>query len=644
MARAAWLLVSVALAAGLVGCASHLNDRTDRSVYSAIRERQQAALGETSDVDIGKEPGGLPKSSRMYSRNPRPVDPELPTSFAPQAPRETPPPPPPSNPDSPDRDKPNQKAEFADPPAPQASGSSRNVAEPSASAGGSRAGEQAVPTTQEASEVELLPPSIFSPQQQAQTITFGLPDALAHAQRHPRELQDAKEPLYLVGLDLTLEGHLWTPQFVARAQADYREQGEIGEFDRSLNAVAEAAVSQKLPYGGTVTARVVDTLVRDLAERSTTGESGSVILEADIPLLRGAGRRALESRYRAERGLLYAVRTYERFRRSFLVRIAAEYFELQEGKSSVENTHKSYKSRYEDWLKADFVNRMGQSKSIFEAPRAKSSFRQAEASLVSSKERYATALDRFKISIGMSVEALLDVLNQDADVDAQALDDLLPAITVDEGVLTAMRLRLDLLNSADRVDDARRGINVAKNAVLPDLDAGGNLTYDTDPLHRGTTTFNEDRTAWRAGLELRIDDRKRERNAFRKSIIDARRAERDHERSADTVRADVRRSLRRVAQQENLRLIQVMNVRENEFRLEAARAQFNLGLSTNQDVVDAENDLLAARNQLAAAISGYRNAILEFRRDTDTLRVAADGSWVGAPSRPQEPPRSPTTP
>ena len=115
-----------------------------------------------------------------------------------------------------------------------------------------------------------------------------------------------------------------------------------------------------------------------------------------------------------------------------------------------------------------------------------------------------------------------------------------------------------------------------------------------------------------------------------------RRAERSHDEFADNVRAEVRRAVRRVVQQQNLRMIQTLNVSENELRLEAARAQFDLGRSTNQNVVDSETDLLRALNDLAAAVADYRVAILEFRRDTGTVRVRDDGRWGS--SGPEEPP------
>ena len=110
-------------------------------------------------------------------------------------------------------------------------------------------------------------------------------------------------------------------------------------------------------------------------------------------------------------------------------------------------------------------------------------------------------------------------------------------------------------------------------------------------------------------------------------MISARRAERDLDETRDTVRADVRRAIRRIEQQENLMQIQAINVEELEFRLAASKAQYELGQTDNQEVVDTENDLLDARNDFASAVAGYRNAILQFRLETGTLRVNDEGLW-----------------
>lgn len=595
----------------LGGCHDAWINRTDRQVYNLIAERQQAALGETSDARIEDAPTER-RTERMYRFNPRPVEPGIPPDF--HLPLE--------GMESPDRPSAAKPVENVNPAAGSGASGPVSPALPTTGSGEVTDPLNAVPWQQPA--VSDLSPSIFP--EGVEVRVFGLPDALAYALRHSRTFQDAKEDLYLSALALTLERHLWTPQLVTTIRADYTNAGQDEAFDQALTAVGEAAVTQRLPWGGNVSARVLGTLVRDLTDHITTGETGQTILSANLPLLRGAGPSAYESRYQAERNLIYAVRTYEHFRRSFVVEVASSYFALQGQQAAVQNTFVSYLSRKQDAERAEFIEKMGQNTSIFEAPRAKSSLRQSESALVSGKEQYATALDRFKVFIGMAVDAPLDVLAQDDDAGSRNIDLLLREVDQSAAIEAALRFRLDLLNALDQVDDERRGVRVAKNAILPDLAADGGVTLDTNPEKLGTMEYDTtERTDWRAGLELRMDDRKRERNAYRESLIALRRAERAYELRADNVRVEVRGAMRRIAQQANLRAIQELNVAENEFRAAAAREQFNLGKSTNQDVVDAENDLLAARNQLAGAVAAYRVAILQFRRETGTLRVSDDG-------------------
>lgn len=565
-----------AVLVGLAGCQGVV-DRADSKVYRLIDDRQKKSLGANADANIGPESGEVPRTKNLYDTSPRPTEAQVPESFT----------------------------------------------RPRTDAGASRMDLSGVSST----EFE----SIFSSAEQPNVRTLGLRDVLEQGIRRSREIQDAKEILYLAALDLTLERHLWTPQFVASVQADFADFGQVRDFDRAMTAVSNFAVSQRLPYGGEVTARVINSLMRDLGVHTTSGEPGNFILEANVPLLRGAGRVARESRYSAERELIYAVRDFERFRRSFMVDVAAGYFNLQALRMAISNTFLSYKSRRLDWEKADFVSQKGQAKDVFEAPRVQSIFRQAESELISAKEQYASALDRFKITIGLSVEELIDVVDQDADEDAKSLDGLLPEVDIATAVEVATKNRLDLLNRADRVDDARRGVVVAKNRILPDLDATGSVALDSDPERLNSTSYNTERTTWRGGIELRMNDRFEERNAFRASLINLRKAERDHERATDNVRADVRAAVRRIVQQEIVRQIQSMSVRENKLRVEAARAQYDLGKTTNRDVVEAENDVLAARNSEARAVAGYRNAILEFRRDTETLRITDEGRWETPP-------------
>ena len=57
-------------------------------------------------------------------------------------------------------------------------------------------------------------------------------------------------------------------------------------------------------------------------------QDAAIILEADIPLLRGAGLAAREDLIQSERDLIYAARDFEEFRRQFLFDIAREFLDL----------------------------------------------------------------------------------------------------------------------------------------------------------------------------------------------------------------------------------------------------------------------------------------------------------------------------
>lgn len=590
----------------IIGCLQQIIDQTDREVYQLIEERQKASIGTSSNFFLGKPSHHISFDDQMYRFNPRPVDAGIPVSF--------------------------RKKQEAEPAQNESENNNKKTS-------GSH-------TDQELADSDVVDPlaaktnSIFSDEQKENLTVFGLSKALAYANRHGRTLQDAKEDLYLATLDLTLERHLWTPQFVANIRSEYSfvDAGGLQDEDNAFTTVMDFAVSQRLPHGGLLTAQIVSTLVQDLKNRVVAGENGDVILAATIPLFRGAGEVAYEARYVAERELIYAVRQYERFRRSYLVRVASDYFDLQQLRAAIDNTFQSYQSRKSDWEKADFINQVGRSRTVFEAPRAKASFRTAESTLISSKERYASALDQFKILIGMPVEDWLDVLGQDSDKDARAVDDLLPDVSEEEAEKAALTYRLDLLNSADSVDDSRRGVQISKNRLLPDLDFSGNFIMESDPDHANSTRFNPERGSWRAGLNFRMDDRKSEQNDYRRSLLNLQRSRRDHKLFVDRVRADVRRAIRRIIQQENLLNILTMNVKENELRAAAARAQFDLGKSTNQDVVDAEDVLLRDRNNIARAVAAYWVAVLEFRLNTGTLRITDEGQWgddaLGQPAGP----------
>ena len=621
-----WVLEAPLLVVLLLvgGCQTLLIDPADREVYRLIEARQQAALGEVHSAHIGVDDGAVARADSMYRFVPHPVDSAMPEVELP---------PPVETPAAQPQTQASPVPPGIEPPEDPEPADAQEDAAREAESPGAPAVEEVEGEAPEGSEAELIDEALLKkPELMDDGVpegaqVFSIADALAYAMRHARTLQNAKEELYLAALDLTLERHLWTPQFSASVETDYANYGQVADFDHAMDAVSTVAVAQQLPLGGQVTASIINNFMRDLGNQVTTGETGNVVLSADIPLLRGAGRSAYESRFQAERSLIYAVRTYERFRRTLLVDLAGDYFNLQQLKAAIANSRADYFLRADDYREAAFSKDLEMDRTVFDIFRAKASWRDAEAALVNAREQYATALDSFKIRIGMPVDEPLDVVSQEQDAFSGTLDELRLDLDLETLIEVALGYRLDLINRRDWVDDARRGVQVARNRILPDLDLTGSATLDTDPNRWNSVSYNTERVTWQSGLRLSLDDRKSERNAYRASLISLRQAERSHEEFSDSVRAQVRRALRRLEQQESVREIQALQVAENELRAEAARSKYDLGEIDNRDRDDALRSLLSARNSMARAVANYRSAVLEFLRDTGTLRVTEDGKW-----------------
>lgn len=477
-----------------------------------------------------------------------------------------------------------------------------------------------------------------------------LTEVLAYAQRHQRELQTAKEDLYLSALALTLERHLWTPIFASNLRTVYGNYGEITDFDQAMRFVADLSVSQRLPYGGEFTATAISTLIRDVKKSITATENSQISLELRVPFLRGAGHVAQEELIQLERALTYAVRSYERFRRRQLVDVARAYFDLLRTKQRVRDSETSLRRNLENLERARALEKAGQ-QSPLDTLRAEEQVLTGENRLLNDRENFRIETDQLKLLIGMPVD---EPIGLDDLVDIEAIERAVlngtypllrrpPAVVQEDLALNvATTRRLDLLSVRDQIDDARRGVDIAKNDLLPDLDWTSSVTWDTDPEHFRLGGFEAARATWRSEILLSLPlERTRERNAYRASLIDVRRAERRYRDSLESIRAEVRRAINAIILAERSIQIQRQAFAAAERRREYAEFQFREGDISNRDLVEAEDAWTNARNALNQAKTTRWTAILNFRLTTGTLLVDEYGRQradrVFDPNAPQPP-------
>ncbi len=449
-----------------------------------------------------------------------------------------------------------------------------------------------------------------------------LRDVLRLARSGAPEYLTAEEDYILSAINLLSERHLWSPRLFNDTSFTLSTQGDEGSFQTAAQVVNNLRVTKRLPFGGEVEARWVARATEQLREQATGRyrQSSEIVLSGRVPLLQGAGSVARESLVQAERELVYQAREFEDFRRSLLVSVSRDFFDLLQSRAQITNQERQLESLRE-FERAEKGRLDAGRIAAFRLKQASNNLLTAQASLASLREQHILQLDRFKVRLGLKPEAALAI----GAIDLELAE---PEITPDAAAVLALEYRLDLQNRRDRVDDAARGVSNAENGLLPSLDATGELGLPTDPSAReGGLAPDLDSTRASAGISLGLPlDRERERLQVRSARIAHERAKREYERTRDDVAVRARQSVRTIDLSRFQLKLAEQRVDINESRLEELRLKAdNVDAKTR---LDAENELLESQNARDRAKTDLRNAVLDYLLQTGQLRVDGDGALI----------------
>jgi outer membrane protein TolC len=451
-------------------------------------------------------------------------------------------------------------------------------------------------------------------------VEMDLNQALEYAVRHSREYRFAEEEFLFTALRLMSERHLWGPRIFNDLEVEVEGVGDSGLYDSSLRIVNDLRVTQRLPYGGEVSAQLLASATEDLHER-VAGENiqtAELIFGADVPLLRGAGMVAREELIQSERNVVYAAREFERFRREFLFDITTDFLNVIVLQQAIVNAEAQVEQlqRFEDRERS-----LAEAGRVppFQAGLAVQNTLFAVDTLNSQREGLRLAKDRFKVRIGMPEEQALVIQPTTPGLPT-------PETDLEAAVRIALANRLDLQNRRDRIDDARRAVNNARNSLLADLDLTADLVIPTDDeKDRAGLDFDFEELSFRAALALSLPlDREIERLNLREAQIQLERSIRNYERFRDTVAVEVRSAVRNIDRSEFSSTLQAQNVRTAERRLASIEAAPDR--ADARDRSDSANDLLDARNDYLDARRDVQLSILRYLLDSGQLRVNPDGS------------------
>lgn len=451
---------------------------------------------------------------------------------------------------------------------------------------------------------------------------ISLAQAVAIATAHNRDYQKQKEELYLEALDLTLERHEFARQWFGTIDAGYAKDSE----DEKVNYDAELGFEQLLADGAIISTSIAIDWARFLTgdPRTTLGS----VLSATIaqPLLRGAGRRiAQEKLTQAERDALYQIRSFNRFRKEFVVSIVNDYYRVLQQRDRVTNAKNNYKRVLKSKERLEMEAKAGRRTRI-DVDEAEQNVLRAQNSYVEAIQRYEQKLDEFKIKLSLPTDADIELDQNELKV-LEGVGIREPDYTLDAALETALLQRLDLANSIDQVDDAVRKVMVAADGLGAELNLTGGIDVgSTEKTDFDRLQFHEG--AYTLGLSADLPlDRKEERNIYRKAIIALERQQREYDNEADKVKLDVRQAYRQQQEKAESYKIQKMSLDLARRRVESNELLLDAGRVPVRILLESENALVAAQNNVTAALVDHAIAKLSFFRDIGILQIRPDGMW-----------------
>ncbi len=448
--------------------------------------------------------------------------------------------------------------------------------------------------------------------------TLTLPAALEMAERHNRSYQLQRETLYLQALSLTGTRHkfVWNPSSTV-------DLGIARQTDGGLRGDSDADVSvQKLfQTGASVTATLANDLVLYFDGKPKVPD---LTLKLTQPLLRGAGAEiAAEVLTQAERDVVYAVRDYSHYQKTFAIETVGEYFRVLQDKDAVRNSYNNYlnlqkaRDRAEAMAEAERLAR-------YQVDQARQSELSARVKYLKAVESYGQALDGFKQRLSLP-------LGEALRLEDRALTDLvaqgLTPLELDErhGYLMAVTNRLDVLNEVDRFEDAQRKVRVAASDLKPGLD----VVVDASLKKQFYSSFSPEEFASTSGLKLKLPlNQLTERNAYRTSLINFEKQMRKLATELDSLRENIREGIRALEQERENYFIQKAALDLARQQVEVMPLLLQNDDADIRDQLEAQADLVEAQNDVTSAVVDYHVARWNLLKNLGALSVEGEQFWL----------------
>lgn len=469
---------------------------------------------------------------------------------------------------------------------------------------------------------EISSQEILNTSRKGGTVHLSIEQALNFAVNNSREYQTQKERLYLTALALTGERNRFSPIGSSTGSANITNQSD-GEVP--LRGQTTQSISQSLLAGGNYSLSLANDLLRFFSGDPRRSASSVITLNIVQPLLRGRGRDiAAERLTQATRDVVYAIRDFNQFQNEFSRDIVITYLNLLEQKQRVKNQHENYLSRKQntEYLRARSVDRA----SPQEVSDSEQGELQAKDSWINAKSSYQTALDNFKLTLGLPTSTQLKLNDKELKkLEQRGLHSL--SLTPRRAFNLSLKHRLPLLNDIDRFEDSKRQVVVAADGLKTQIDLVTSASLrSTDNSY---TNFNFNNVATEIGVEVNLPiNRTNERNNYRSSLIRFESQIRSLSNSFDSLNNLIERRIREIQQFKQSYEIQKGAVELAKKRVEGNKLRFKAGNIIFRRLSESQDALIDAQNAVTAALIDYQRARLQLYTDIGILDTSKREFWL----------------
>ncbi len=201
-------------------------------------------------------------------------------------------------------------------------------------------------------------------------------------------------------------------------------------------------------------------------------------------------------------------------------------------------------------------------------------------------------------------------------------------ISVDEAMVTALVQRLDLMNQRVTLADDWRDVKIAADELRSNLSLTASQSLRTD--HNRPFDFSTDNATTRLGLSWDLPlNRKRERNSYRRTLINYNVGLRGLMQFEDGVKRNIRSEIRNLAQARVQYPIFVASAALAEEQVLSTRLQLLLGMQgvRASDLLDAYNQSRIALGAMVDSRIGYILERARFALELEVMMLDDTGFW-----------------